>query len=218
MREFFLHNGSYKVVALLITLILWVTVLGSKDLTLNKPLKLDFVLPSNAIISNPVPDQIQVQISGSRLSLKKIYKGLNPLTIDLRGAKVGKTVTSIPIDEISLPFGSKILSVNPSSVVVDIDRIILKWIPIKIDWVSEAKTKKILNIRKINPTGVQVKGAASVLSRLDTLWTEPVDSSQIDLESKQKTFEIKTQLKDLNIAGLLPLDDKSVTISVRIKK
>lgn len=52
------ENGSYKVVALLITLILWITVLGNKDQILNQHVKLNFNLPKDHIIANGVTDQV----------------------------------------------------------------------------------------------------------------------------------------------------------------
>lgn len=213
IKEWLMENGSYKIVALLITLILWVTVLGSKDLNIYKSVKLDVQLPEELIVANPVADQVQLQISGSRLSLKKIHKGLQPITINLKDAKPGRTVVPIPSEDIGLPFGSKILSVTPSSLVLDIDRMTVKWLPIRVDWVSEESPINTVRVINIKPTGVQVRGASSVLNRLDAVWTEPINLKQIMLDGSRRSVEIRTQIKDLNFAGVLPVEDKNVTVT-----
>lgn len=217
IKEFIADNGSYKIVALLITLILWVTVLGSKDLVIYKTVKLDFVLPPNSIVVNALTDQVQVQISGSRLSLKKIYKGLSPLVINLKDAKLGRTVVGIPADDIGLPFGAKILNLSPSSVVLDLDKVIERWLPIKVDVIVDSGSGKKIRVLNVKPNGLQIKGASSVISRLDALWTEPLDLKQIPLDSNKKSIEIRTQLKDVGLAGILPIEEKAVTVTAYVK-
>ncbi len=213
IKEWLMENGSYKIVALLITLILWVTVLGSKDLNIYKSAKLDIRLPEELIVANPIADQVQIQISGSRLSLKKIHKGIPPITLNLRDAKPGRTVIPIPTEEIGLPFGSKILGITPSSLVLDIDRLTVKWLPIRVDWVSEDRPVESVRVVSIKPSGIQVKGASSVLNRLDAVWTEPINMKHLVLDGSRKSVEIRTQLKELNFAGVLPVEDKNVTVT-----
>ncbi len=211
-KEFFMENGSYKVVALLITLILWITVLGNKDQVLNQTVQLNFVLPENNVISNAVTNQVQIQISGSRLSLKKLSKGIEPIKINLTDVKPGRTLVSIPTDSLDLPFGSQIVNMNPSSVIVDIDRIITKRIPVKVQWESEEEPKNI-RIRKVQPSSILVKGATSVITRVQEVLTEPIQPDQVEFGIK-KNVDIRTGLRDFNFFGILPFENKVIVITV----
>ncbi len=215
IKEYVTQNGSYKVVALLITLILWITVLGNKDQVLNQTVQLNFTLPENHVISNAVTNQVQVQISGSRLSLKKLSKGLEAIQINLTDIKAGRTIVSIPTDSIDLPFGSQIVNMNPSSVIVDIDRIITKRIPVKLQWDSEEDPSDLI-VRSIKPASVIVKGAVSVLSRVQEVLTEPVSPSQLAFDGK-KRIDVRTGLREFNFFGVLPFESKSVTVTVEKK-
>lgn len=217
VKNFFYENGSYKVVALLITLILWITVLGNKDQILNQSAKLKINLSKNHIIANGITDQVQVQISGSRLSLKKIANGLDPIEIDLEDAKPGRTILTIPTDKIVLPFGANIVNVNPATLVVDIDRVISKRVPVKISWDAEEEPS-FVRVAQIKPATVNIKGASSVLSRIQEVWTEPISPYEIVFDNIKKSIEFRVALKELSYFGVLPIENKNVTVSIQQRK
>ncbi len=213
LKDFIFENGSYKVVALLITLILWITVLGNKDQVLNQTVRLNFILPKNHIISNSLNDQVQVQISGSRLSLKKLARGIEPININLEDAKPGRTIITIPTDTIPLPFGAQIVNINPASIVVDIDRVITKRIPIRVTWDSEDEPVG-MKIAQISPSTVVVRGGATVLSRITEVWTDPINPSEILFDRNKSSLEVRIGLKEFNFYGVLPFETKNVNVKV----
>lgn len=214
-KDYLIQNGSYKVVALLIALILWITVLGNKDQILNQTVQLKFFLPENHMISSPVINQVQVQVSGSRLSLKKISKGVEPIEINLSEVRAGRTIVSIPLDGLDLPFGSQILSMNPSSVVVDVDRVLSKRVPVRLQWDLEEDPKDIV-LKKISPRTVVIKGAASVLPKIQEILTDPISPGNIDFTSK-KQIDVRTGLRDFNFFGVLPHETRAVTVTLEKK-
>lgn len=215
-KESLYENGSYKVVALLITMILWITVLGNKDQILNQSVRLNFRLPKNHIIANGITDQAQVQISGSRLSLKKLAKGIDPVEINLEDAKPGRTIVTIPTDKIILPFGAQIVSVNPATLVVDIDQITTKRVPVKITWDSEEEPQ-FVKISQIKPPSIIVRGAASVLSRIQEVWTDPISPLEIVFDKSKRNVEFRVGLKEFSYFGVLPIENKNVTVSLTQK-
>lgn len=216
LQDMLYENGSYKVVALLITLILWITVLGNKDQILNQYVKLNFVLPKNHIIANGITDQVQVQISGSRLSLKKLAKGIDPIEINLDDAKPGRTIITIPTDKITLPFGAQIVSVNPATLVVDIDQITTKRIPVRITWDSEEEPQSV-KVAQIKPASIVVRGATSVLNRIQEVWTDPISPLEVVFDKSKKTVEFRVGLKEFSYFGVLPIENKNVTVSLQQK-
>jgi YbbR domain-containing protein len=216
IKDGIMENGSYKIVALLITLILWITVLGNKDQVLNQMVRLNFSLPKNHIIANSITDRVQVQISGSRLSLKKLIKGIEPIEINLEDAKPGRTIVSIPTDHILLPFGAQILSVTPANLVIDIDRVMTKRVPVKVSWDTDEEPKNI-RVSDLRPSSVIIRGASSVLSRIDEAWTEPISPQEIIFDKYKKSVEVRVGLKDFNYYGVLPFDNKNVIVTITPK-
>lgn len=210
------ENGSYKLVALLITLILWITVLGNKDQILNQYVKLNFQLPKNHIIANGITDQVQVQISGSRLSLKKLAKGLDPIEMNLEDARPGRTIITIPTDKIALPFGAQIVSVNPATLVVDVDQIITKRVPVRITWDADEEPQ-FVKVSQIKPATIIVRGAASVLGRIQEVWTDPISPLEVVFDKSKRNVEFRVSLKEFSYFGVLPIENKNVTVSLQQK-
>ncbi len=115
-----LENGSYKLVALFVTLILWVTILGRRDFVLSKEMDIEFLLPRTIAIAETNRDRrVTVKVSGPRMALKKFQTNPGTITIDLgRQAEPGPIKATITPRNVEVPFGVKVLSVTPESITV----------------------------------------------------------------------------------------------------
>lgn len=116
-RNWILENGSYKLVALFVTLILWVTILGRRDFQLTKEMELEFLLPQTlAIASEGADRKVAVKVSGPRMALKKFSQNPGSITIDLVRSQVGPVRALITPRNVEVPFGVKVVSINPDVV------------------------------------------------------------------------------------------------------
>ncbi len=113
-----LENGSYKLVALFVTLILWVTILGRRDFVLSKDMDIEFLLPrSIAVAESNRERRVTVKVSGPRVALKKFASNPGAITIDLgRQAEPGPIKAVITPRNVEVPFGVKVLSVTPDTI------------------------------------------------------------------------------------------------------
>ena len=76
MTHLFTENFSYKVVALFISLILWLTILGRRDFVMSKNIEIDLITsPGQAVVAQTT-DQIKVKVSGPRTALKNSWTAL----------------------------------------------------------------------------------------------------------------------------------------------
>lgn len=107
------ENGSYKLVALFVTLILWVTILGRRDFMLSKDVEVDFLLPKNLIIAENIDRRVSVKVSGPRIAIKKFAQNPGTITLDLARAHIGNNRIVITAKNIEVPFGVKVISVTP---------------------------------------------------------------------------------------------------------
>jgi hypothetical protein len=113
-KNWVLENGSYKLVALFVTLILWVTILGRRDFVLSKEMDIEFLLPrSVAIAEGSAQRRVIVKVSGPRMALKKFAQNPGTITIDLIKSQVGSVQATILPRSVEVPFGVKVLSVSP---------------------------------------------------------------------------------------------------------
>ena len=113
-----LENGSYKLVALFVTLILWVTILGRRDFVLSKDMDIEFLLPRTlAVVETNRERQVTVKVSGPRVALKKFAQNPGTITIDLgRQAEPGPIKAIITTRNVEVPFGVKVISVSPDTI------------------------------------------------------------------------------------------------------
>lgn len=117
-KNMLLENGSYKLVALFVTLILWVTILGRRDFVLSKDMDIEFLLPRTiAIAESNRLRRVTVKVSGPRVALKKFAQNPGTITIDLgRQAEPGPVKAVITPRNVEVPFGVKVISVTPDTI------------------------------------------------------------------------------------------------------
>ncbi len=122
-KDYFFENGSYKLVALFVTLILWITILGRRDFVLSKELDVEFLLPRSVTVAPGQGEQevnrhVSVKVSGPRMALKRFAQNPGTVTIDLEKSRPGPVQAVISPRTVEVPFGVKVLSVSPSVISV----------------------------------------------------------------------------------------------------
>jgi hypothetical protein len=122
-KDRILENGSYKLVSLFVTLILWVTILGRRDFMLTKDMDVEFLLPKSAVMATePRERKISVKVLGPRTALKKFAQAPGSITFDLTKSEVTEENTKIKsviqTKNIEVPFGVKVVSIDPPAIEV----------------------------------------------------------------------------------------------------
>lgn len=112
------ENLSYKFVALFIALILWLTILGRRDFSLTKNIEVELIPGFNQVVISQSVETVKVKVSGPRTALKKFMdSGLSQLvSIDISKKGDGNLDIEVPMKQIDVPFGVKVISVKPSFV------------------------------------------------------------------------------------------------------
>lgn len=113
MREALTNNLSYKFVALGVAIILWLSMMGRKDISLVRDFDLQVILGPRLEFETPPPQMVKVEIIGPRIALKKISQMSPIFTVDLSNAGVGRQVIQLSRDGLNLPIGSRVQSIEP---------------------------------------------------------------------------------------------------------
>lgn len=122
-KDWIFDNGSYKLVSLFVTLILWVTILGRRDFMLTKDMDVEFLLPKLSVMESRLGERkISVKVSGPRTALKKFAQSPGSITFDLTKSEVlernTRVKTVIQTKNIEVPFGVKVVSIDPPALEV----------------------------------------------------------------------------------------------------
>lgn len=121
-KDWIFENGSYKLVSLVVTLILWFTILGRRDFMLTKELDIEFLLPKTVQMqtADRAERRVSVKVSGPRTALRKFSQSPGSITVDLTRSPVPKPMTSvratISAKNIEVPFGVNVVSIDPEFV------------------------------------------------------------------------------------------------------
>lgn len=119
-RYLFTENMSYKLVAIFVALILWVSILGRRDFVATKEIEISFLTTSGYSVVSQSADRIKVKISGAQPLMKRFKDKNMNLTIDATENKSGVFEFDIYQGLIDLPSGLRVLSIKPNSIKVEI--------------------------------------------------------------------------------------------------
>ncbi|MNL07689.1 hypothetical protein D3C87_1283750 [compost metagenome] len=119
------ENFSYKLVALFISLILWLTILGRRDFVLSKDIDLELIVAPGTQVVAQTTDHVKLKVSGPRSALKKFMDSSlsQTLTMDLSSRGEGVLYVDIPLNRIEVPMGVKILGIRPNQIQVEVVRL-----------------------------------------------------------------------------------------------
>ena len=117
IKQKMMDNALYKLVAFVLTLVLWVTILGRKDSVMSRDINVEFLLSANHVVSLEKPLTVSVKVSGPRTALKKFSDIDESIVLDLRNRTAGIYTVEIPKSgSLELPLGVKVLSIQPNVV------------------------------------------------------------------------------------------------------
>ncbi len=113
-----LENGSYKIVALFISLILWLTILGRRDFVFSKNIDIEIQTSSTLSVIEQSHSYVRVRVTGPRASLKKFMESNSNQAMLLDISSMGEGKIEIPISEkkLDLPLGVRVVSLKPQKV------------------------------------------------------------------------------------------------------
>lgn len=119
-----IEHFGYKIIALLIAMILWVTVVSHREMTMNQKVNVQFVVPTGFKIEGFDQIEITVQLSGPRPILKKFIDKYwtNTIVVPLRNPVVGPMAVEIPTSYFQLPPEVKVISITPREATLLVSR------------------------------------------------------------------------------------------------
>ena len=181
LRKIFLEDWLTKLVALLITVALWIGVTGLSEVGSDRykvPLVLRYA--DNADATNQPIDQVEIRISGDKRRLGQIREGDLRVLVDLTGTPVGTHTLTLAPDTVTmpdLPTGIKLEDINPKKIVVRLEAIEEKEVPVRVETQGALPNGMEVYSEVAAPARVRVRGPASYLRTLNVVSTERVDVS-----------------------------------------
>ena len=186
LRKLFVEDWGIKLLALGITLALWLAVSDlNKPRTIRTAVQLNFILPSNMDISNETPKTVEVELTGSRERLNSMKLLDLVATLDISDTQAGERVIRLLPDRVQmeLPAGVKVDSFRPTTIPVRLEPNVERQLPVEIKLDGQPADGYEVVRASAQPDTVTVRGPASLVENLKQAPTET-----ISIEGRNESF------------------------------
>ena len=208
-RDLWLLRG----VALVISVLLWVTVLGGKKIEMTKRISLDYQLPKGLVIANQVPREVTFRVAGPRAFLKELQERSVTIPIDLSKGRPGDYEVVVREDMLDVPLGLRVVSISQSSIPLKLDKVASKRVPIRAVFSGQLPSDMKVKTVTLKPSTVEIQGAVSRLQSIDVVPTEAISLSP---NSLKQDLEVNLSIADLPGVSVAD-EDKVVQASIEIE-
>ncbi len=177
---------SLRILALLIALSLWYrfSLEGREtqtERTLDAPVS--YNRARDVVVLDPVQSvAVRVRASSKRFRTLSPYQ-IN-VQVELTQAQPGIININLAPEDVQVPEGFAVVSIDPDVIRVELDKEITQRLPVKPQLVGEPAAGAALGDAEVLPDQVQVSGPESKLKRIQSLSTTP-----ISLDGHAMTFE-----------------------------
>lgn len=192
-----------KLVALAITLALWLGVTGlsspGSERYNNVPLSLR--ISDNSIVTNSPVQDVAIRVGGDKRKLEQINAGELRVSLDLTDIAPGDRVVALSPDTvfISLPNGIKIEEIQPNRIAVRLEAAAEKEVPVRVETNGEVPEGFELYGSAVTPDKILVRGPASFIRSLSYVSTDKIDVSErrADFTAKQVRVSVSNSFSTM---------------------
>ena len=169
------RNLSLKFVSTLVAALLWLVVAGERvvERVMRAPVEFQNLPAGLEIVGSP-PDTIEIRLRGSSGALSRMTAGDMSAVIDLSTARPGRRLFHITASQVTVPYGTEIMQVGPSTLTVEFEVSGIRRVPVEPDVDGRPADGYEVTAVKSDPDVVEVAGPESALKRLQAAITEPV--------------------------------------------
>jgi YbbR domain-containing protein len=165
-----------RLVALVIATGIWfVVALQSREQQSEKQIEADITynVPRGTVLLDPV-QKVSIRLRGSASEIRN----LNPFAVDVlvnvRGQERGVVEVQLGEDDVLMPRGLELISIEPTTLRLAIDREATRSVPVEPRLVGEPAAGAVVEGLRVRPETVVVTGPESHLVNLEQLFTSPV--------------------------------------------
>jgi YbbR domain-containing protein len=216
LRRLFLADWGLKLLALGITLLLWLAVTGvNKPVTIKTAVQLNVIPPDKLEISNDPPRTVDVLLTGRRSNLDKISTVDLVATIDVSDQREGQRVVRLSTDRvhIELPEGVRIESFQPSTLPILLEPIIERQLEVQPKLSGKPADGLEAYAVHVSPDKITVRGPAG---HVNALLTAPTETVSVDGKNAGFTANgVGINISDSKVDLLTSAVDVSVEIGER---
>jgi YbbR domain-containing protein len=186
IREFFTRNIGLKISSLVVAVLLWffVTLGGRVEISMDIPVAFINIPPKLEVFD--APHTISVDIKGQERILRNLKKNEVRAVIDLHEAKAGRAFFTLSKNNIKLPENLVVTAIDPETISLKIETQLTKTVSVKPSVTGLPEKGFVIADVKVVPNEVVLEGPKSVISKIYSVKTEPLDINGINSDLKYR--------------------------------
>ena len=176
----------------LVSAFFWLLMSLSKDYSITVSFPVSYInLPKDKVLSNSLPESIDIEIKSSGLNLLKykFKRQKDTVLIDIKDARSLSSrnhyylLTNSKTDKITNQFNNeiRILKIEPDSILLNFNKKISKRIPVvaKLNLSFESQYQQSDSI-KLTPSFITISGASDIIEKINEVVTVPMNIKNIN--------------------------------------
>ena len=123
VKSWFTDNLTFKLMALILTIFLWLLVIGRDDAVETKELDIMVSLPAGYNLKRVDPSRIEVRIKGPPKILKRYFLQKKEVAFVVSNTNSSTLRLEVNERKLNLPYGVYLVSISPRMVDIQMERI-----------------------------------------------------------------------------------------------
>ncbi|MEH0861365.1 CdaR family protein [Halobacteriovorax sp. DPLXC-1] len=179
----FLQNQFLILTSLALAVFLWFYVVNSEPIETERIYNLS-VLPATSVdVTSVSAKEIHVKLKGARAFLKDFHGDDHlKFQIDLKKLKVKRNTKRIKYtikdSDLVVPFGVEVVEISPKYVTINLDKLIYKNVPVKLNYTNNLPKDLKLISADVEPSKVRIEGARDIMRGVGLVKTRMIDLSE----------------------------------------
>ncbi len=204
------NDWLIRLVSLVLAVVLWAFVGREHRIDKNVMIPVEIInLPQNLVIANHYKKEIEVSVSGPRSSIADMSKSV-VRQVNLARALPGTLVVDNTNDAISVPREVTVKRIQPPSIILSLDKLIKKDVPIEVRTIGQISKDYFLIAKTASPQSISITGPSTVLAQVEKIFTKTFDLTGMTHSVHMQTpLELSPQLISL-------IGETSVTVDLKI--
>ena len=199
LASLFSKDWLLKFISLILATGLWYYVGGEDRVDKIVMIPIEIInLPRDLVISNQFKKEIEVTVSGPRSLILEMSSQAITRQVDLSSATPGTMVIENDNNHIPVPRGITVQRVQPSSIILSLDKLIQKQFPVVARTIGEVAAGYYVKQLKIDPDLITITGPRTILSQFDELYTKAINLTGVKRSSQlQVPLELEPSIVEL---------------------
>jgi YbbR domain-containing protein len=214
IRDLLFQNLPWKLLSLAIAVVIWALVATEPELATFANVRPEYKnLPKGLEISSDPLNSVVLELRGPSGALRGMGDTVRPaVVLDMSDAVSGERTFSIGERNVKVMRGIRLVRAIPSEVRFHFEPALTKSVPVRPRFIGEEKGDYAVAAYQVNPTGLEITGPASRVSRIAAVVADPIDVSSTATAAQ---FHVNVFTEDSFVRFT---DSPEVVVTVTMKK